>query len=55
VAPSANAAVAAELGLSVTTVKAHVHALLGKLDCSARSQLVMVAYEAGIVVAGPAV
>lgn len=52
---ASNADVAAGLGLSTTTVKAHVHALLGKLDCSARSQLVMVAYEAGIVVPGPAV
>lgn len=48
----ANADIAAELGLSTTTVKAHVHALLGKLDCTARAQLVAVAYEAGLVVPG---
>ncbi|WP_448631730.1 response regulator transcription factor [Cellulomonas soli] len=39
------------MGLSEATVKAHVHALLTKLGCENRAQLVVVAYEAGVVVA----
>ncbi|WP_449385814.1 LuxR C-terminal-related transcriptional regulator [Cellulomonas soli] len=46
-----NRAVGAALGLSEATVKAHVHALLTKLGCENRAQLVVVAYEAGVVVA----
>ncbi|WP_024285587.1 response regulator transcription factor [Cellulomonas sp. KRMCY2] len=48
----ANAAIATAMGISLTTVKAHVHALLGKLGCTARAQLVVVAYESGVVVPG---
>jgi DNA-binding NarL/FixJ family response regulator len=47
-----NADVAADLGLSPATVKAYVHDLLTKLGCTGRSQLVVLAYEAGLVVPG---
>lgn len=47
-----NADIAAELGLSPATVKAYVHDLLTKLGCTGRSQLVVLAYEAGLVVPG---
>ncbi|MGN8244841.1 response regulator transcription factor [Cellulomonas soli] len=46
-----NRAVGAALGLSEATVKAHVHSLLTKLGCENRAQLVVAAYEAGVVVA----
>ncbi|WP_149204046.1 response regulator [Actinotalea subterranea] len=49
---SANADIATELDLSLATVKAHVHTLLGKLGCTARTQLVVAAYESGLVVPG---
>ncbi|RMI09464.1 response regulator transcription factor [Cellulomonas triticagri] len=42
----------AALGISVATVKAHVHAVLTKTGCTARTQLVVLAYEAGLVVPG---
>ncbi|GEL47565.1 DNA-binding response regulator [Cellulomonas hominis] len=42
------------LGLAVATVKAHVHALLAKTGCASRTQLVVLAYEAGLVVPGSA-
>lgn len=42
------------LGLAVATVKAHVHALLAKTGCASRTQLVVLAYEAGLVVPGAA-
>ncbi len=47
-----NLDVAAALGVGEATVKAHVHALLRKLGCTTRAQLVVAAYESGLVVAG---
>lgn len=47
-----NQDVADELGLTHATVKAYVHDLLTKLGCAGRSQLVVLAYEAGLVVPG---
>ncbi len=40
------------LGLAVATVKAYVHGLLAKTGCASRTQLVVLAYEAGLVVPG---
>ena len=47
-----NTDIAGDLGLSTATVKAHVHTLLRKLGCTARAQLVVLAYESGLVVPG---
>lgn len=47
-----NADIAEELALSQATVKSHVHTLLRKLGCTARAQLVVLAYESGTVVPG---
>jgi DNA-binding NarL/FixJ family response regulator len=47
-----NPEIAAALYLSVATVKTHVSRLLDKLDCRDRAQLVVVAYETGIVAPG---
>ncbi|AEI10689.1 response regulator transcription factor [Cellulomonas gilvus] len=47
-----NTDVAAELGVGEATVKAHVHALLRKLGCTTRTQLVVTAYESGLVRVG---
>jgi DNA-binding NarL/FixJ family response regulator len=47
-----NAEIAEELFMAHATAKTHVSRLLTKLDCRDRAQLVMVAYEAGIVVPG---
>lgn len=47
-----NLEVATELGITQTTVKAYVHELLTKLGCTGRSQLVVIAYESGLVVPG---
>jgi len=47
-----NADIADELGLSPATVKSHVHTLLRKLGCTARAQLVVIAYETGMIVPG---
>jgi DNA-binding NarL/FixJ family response regulator len=44
-----NAEIAAALHLSVATVKTHVSRLLAKLDSRDRAQLVVVAYQAGLV------
>ena len=48
-----NADVAAHLTLSLATVKSHVGRLLTKLDARDRAQLVVVAYETGLVRAAP--
>ena len=47
-----NAEIAAELHLSYATVKTHVGHLLDKLTARDRAQLVIVAYETGLVRAG---
>src|SRR5262249_15042984 len=44
-----NTEIAARLHLSVPTIKTHVGHLLAKLDARDRAQLVMVAYETGVV------
>jgi len=40
------------LFIGEATVKSHVSSLLAKLDCRDRVQLVVRAYEAGVVVPG---
>ena len=47
-----NAEIAATLFMSPATVKTHVSRLLAKLHVRDRTQLVMVAYEAGVVTPG---
>jgi DNA-binding NarL/FixJ family response regulator len=47
-----NAEIATRLTLSPLTVKTHVSRVLTKLQLRDRAQLVMVAYESGLVVAG---
>jgi len=47
-----NTEIASHLRLSLPTVKTHVGHLLGKLDARDRAQLVVVAYESGLVVPG---
>ena len=47
-----NAEIASALYVSHATVKTHVSRLLMKLDARDRAQLVMVAYETGVVVPG---
>lgn len=47
-----NAQLAEHLGLSHATVKTHVSRVLGKLELHDRAQLVVFAYETGMVVAG---
>jgi DNA-binding NarL/FixJ family response regulator len=47
-----NAEIGEELFMSHATAKTHVSRLLAKLDARDRAQLVMLAYEAGVVVPG---
>jgi DNA-binding NarL/FixJ family response regulator len=47
-----NSELASELFIGEATVKSHVSSLLAKLDCRDRVQLVVAAYEAGLVVPG---
>ncbi|MFD7640574.1 response regulator [Kitasatospora sp. NPDC059795] len=47
-----NAAIAEHLGLSIATVKTHVRRLLAKLHAHDRAQMVVIAYETGLVTAG---
>ncbi len=47
-----NAEIAEQLYMSHATAKTHVSHLLAKLDARDRAQLVVVAYEAGIVSPG---
>ena len=44
-----NDEIAERLVISVATVKTHVHRLLTKLDARDRAQLVVLAYEGGVV------
>jgi DNA-binding NarL/FixJ family response regulator len=50
-----NTEIADHLHLSIATVKTHIGRLLGKLDARDRAQLVIVAYETGLVTAPPRV
>ena len=47
-----NAEIAATLTLSHATVKTHVSRILAKLSARDRAQLVVLAYETGLVVPG---
>lgn len=47
-----NAEIADELFISPLTAKTHVSRILGKLDARDRAQLVVIAYETGLVVPG---
>lgn len=49
-----NAQIGDELVISAATVKTHVARIMGKLDVHDRAQLVMIAYEAGLVIPGKA-
>ncbi|MDP5227456.1 MULTISPECIES: response regulator transcription factor [Arthrobacter] len=44
-----NAAIAAKLYITPLTAKTHVSRIMGKLDCRDRAQLVVAAYESGLV------
>ncbi|HEY1739626.1 MAG TPA: LuxR C-terminal-related transcriptional regulator, partial [Acidimicrobiia bacterium] len=44
-----NPEIAQQLQMSLSTAKTHVSHLLAKLDARDRAQLVVIAYEAGIV------
>lgn len=45
----AKSQISAELAMSVATVKAHVSRILTKLDLSNRTQLALLAHDAGLV------
>lgn len=47
-----NTEIAEELGLSPLTAKTHVSRIMGKLGVRDRAQLVIVAYESGLVIPG---
>jgi DNA-binding NarL/FixJ family response regulator len=47
-----NTEIAAALGLSPLTAKTHVSRIMGKLGARDRTQLVIVAYESGLVTPG---
>ncbi|WP_329117069.1 response regulator transcription factor [Streptomyces sp. NBC_01465] len=47
-----NAEIAESLGLSPLTAKTHVSRIMGKLGARDRAQLVIIAYESGLVVPG---
>lgn len=47
-----NQEVADALGLTLATTKTYVHELLRRTGCASRTQLVVLAYEAGLVVPG---
>ncbi|GAA4047246.1 response regulator [Nonomuraea soli] len=49
----ANAEIAAHLHLSLATVKTHIGRLLAKLRARDRAQLVIAAYESGLVIVSP--
>ncbi|MFS0702940.1 response regulator [Cellulomonas sp. 179-A 9B4 NHS] len=47
-----NQEAAVSLGLTLATTKTYVHELLHRTGCTSRTQLVVLAYEAGLVVPG---
>jgi DNA-binding NarL/FixJ family response regulator len=47
-----NTEIADALGLSPLTAKTHVSRIMGKLGARDRAQLVIVAYESGLVIPG---
>ncbi|WP_155358733.1 response regulator [Acrocarpospora macrocephala] len=49
-----NPRIAERLGLGLATVKTHIRSLLAKLDVHDRAQLVIAAYESGVVTVGSA-
>ena len=49
-----NAEIAETMFISHATAKTHVSRLLTKLDARDRAQLVMIAYESGVVTPGAA-
>ena len=51
----ANDEIAAELVVSLATVKTHVNRILAKLDLRSRAQAVVAAYESGLVRPGEAI
>ena len=49
-----NKQIAAELGIAVSTVKIHIHKILGKLQVGKRREAIQLAYEAGLLQDPPA-